>query len=108
MLDELDPPQRLQLIRFLCSFAWADLEVRPAEREFVRQMVDRLELAEDERAQVKEWLRSPPAGDSIDPTRVPAAHRKLFLQAVEGIVAADGEIAPEERESLEVLRELFG
>jgi len=107
MLEELDATQRLQLIQFLCSFAWADLEVRDEERAFVRQMVERLELGPEERLQAQGWLESPPPAESIDPTSVPAAHRKLFLEAVEQIVVADGEIAPEERESLELLRELF-
>lgn len=107
MLDELDPRQRLQLMQFVCSFAWADLKVQDEEREFVRRMVERLELGPEERAQVRGWLQSPPPPESIDPTSVPTAHRKLFLEAVEGLVAADGEIAPEERESLELLRELF-
>lgn len=107
MLDELDTPQRLQLMQFVCSFAWADLKVHDAERAFVRRMVERLDLGPEEREQVRGWLRSPPPAESIDPTSVPPAHRKLFLEAVEGIVAADGEIAPEERESLELLRELF-
>ena len=42
MLDELDGPQRLNLLKFVCSFAWADLEIRPSERRFVSGLVGRL------------------------------------------------------------------
>jgi len=107
MLDELDARQRLQLMQFVCSFAWADLKVQNEEREFVRRMVERLDLGPEEREQVRGWLESPPPVESIDPTSVPPAHRKLFLEAIEGLVTADGEIAPEERDSLALLRELF-
>ncbi|MGH2671009.1 MAG: TerB family tellurite resistance protein, partial [bacterium] len=52
MLDDLDSRQRLQLIKFVCSFAWADLEVRAEERTFVARLVERLDLDERERRQV--------------------------------------------------------
>lgn len=108
MLDRLDRRQRLQLIKFVCSFAWADLEVRPEERAFVARLVERLELDPDERAAVRRWLERPPAPDTVDPMSIPEAQRRLFLEAIEGVIAADGEIAPEERESLALLRDLFG
>jgi len=108
MLDRLDRRQRLQLIKFVCSFAWADLEVRPEERAFVARLVERLDLAPEERARVQRWLERPPAPDTVDPMSIPQAQRKLFLEAIEGVIAADGEIAPEERESLALLRDLFG
>ena len=49
MLDTLNREDRLQLMRFVCSFAWADLEVTSEEREFIVQLVDRLELDDEER-----------------------------------------------------------
>ncbi|MCG8590991.1 MAG: TerB family tellurite resistance protein [Proteobacteria bacterium] len=107
MLDALSRDQRLNLMRFVCSFAWADLEVRPEERGFVMQCIERLDLDEDERRQVLGWLERPPAPESLDPNSVPAAHRALFLNAIEQVVAADGDIAVEERENLAVLRELL-
>ncbi len=107
MLEDLDPSQRLQLIKFVCSFAWADLEVRPEERSFVARLVERLELDARERRQVRRWLDRPPAPDSVDPMTIPPMHRKSFLEAIEGVVAADGEISVEERETLAVLRDLL-
>ena len=105
-LQDLSSKQRLLLMRFVCSFVWADLEVRPAEREFVARMVERLGLTPDESRKVAGWLRKPPSPDSVDPGQVPRAHRALFLRAAEAAVAADGEIAPEERETLAVFSQL--
>lgn len=107
MLEDLDRDSRLRLMRFVCSFAWADLEVRRQEREFIARMVERLDLDPGERQSVERWLQVPPPPDAIDPTQIPARHRKLFIEAVEGVVRADGEVAPEEREHLELLKELL-
>lgn len=95
-------------MKFVCSFAWADLEVHPKERAFLSRMMERLDLDADERQRVKGWLEMPPAPDSVDPTSIPREHREIFIEAVEGVVAADGELAVEERESLALLRELLG
>ena len=106
-LTGLDRAQRLRLLQFVCSFAWADLEVHPREREFVLRLVQRLELAPDEAKQVQEWLVLPPPLETVDPMQIPAGHRKLFLAAIDGVIAADGAIAPEERESLRLLEQLL-
>ena len=106
MLDRLDRRDRMRLMRFVCSFAWADLEVRPEEREFVRAMVERLALDDDERKKVGGWLDRPPDPESVDPTLVPPAHRRVFLEAIEGVIAADGEIHPQEVESFRIFRDL--
>ena len=97
----------MRLLQFVCSFAWADLEVRPEERRFVAKLVDQLELDDSERALVQGWLETPPSPDDIDPTAVPNAHRKLFLEAIEGVIIADGVIAEEERINLALFRDLL-
>jgi uncharacterized tellurite resistance protein B-like protein len=106
-LKELSREERLLLMRFVCSFAWADLEVKPAERELVAQMIRRLELDEEETRQVLQWLESPPSPASVDPKLVPRAHRMKFLRAVESTITVDGEVSPEERESLVVFAKLI-
>jgi uncharacterized tellurite resistance protein B-like protein len=108
VLNDLDHSARLRLLQFVCSFAWADLEVHPQERAFVMRLVRRLGLAESEERQVELWLEVPPDPEAVDPTDIPATHRKVFLAAIDGVIAADGEIAPEERESLELLHQLLG
>ena len=108
MLDQLDRRERMRLMKFVCSFAWADLEIRQEEREFVRDMIARLALDEADRAAVQGWLDVPPELESVDPTLVPAEHRRVFIEAIEGVIASDGEIAPEERESFRIFRDLVG
>jgi hypothetical protein len=62
--------------------------------------VERLRLDASERRQMRAWLERSPAPESVDPQQVPAAHRALFIHAVESLVAADGDVAPVERERL--------
>ena len=107
MLDQLDSAQRLSLLKFVCSFAWADLAVVPAERAFVARLVDRLGLSEDEAQRVNGWLDSPPPEDELDPYQIPMEHREIFIETVRGVIRVDGEVAPEEQENLELLSELL-
>ncbi len=107
MLSSLDRNERLQLMKFVCSFAWADLEIRAEEREFVARLIKRLELDEEEARQVESWLRLPPSPESIDPTLIPPEHRRLFVAEIRGVIEADGEIAEQERENLELLKRLL-
>jgi uncharacterized tellurite resistance protein B-like protein len=106
MLDRLDRGERMRLMKFVCSFAWADLEIRPEEREFIHKMVARLALDGDDGDRVQSWLDLPPSPESIDPTLVPSAHRQVFIQAIKGVIAADGEIAPEEVENFRLFHDL--
>jgi tellurite resistance protein len=97
----------MRLMQFVCSFAWADLEIRPEERSFVARLISRLDLDRSEARQVAAWMELPPEPEGIDPTLVPLEHRKLFLESVEGVIHADGEISPEERENLTLFRHLL-
>lgn len=107
MLDQLDREDRLQLMRFVCSFAWADLEVTDRERDFVVKMVDRLGLDDDERSQVDKWLEVPPHPDELDPEDVPREHRELFLDAARAMILSDGEVDDVEAENLIILDQLL-
>ncbi len=107
MLDDLDRRDRLRLVEFVCSFAWADLEIRPEERVFISRLIRRLELDEDEHLRVQQWLDRPPGLDDLDPTSIPAAHRRFFVEAIEGLISADGEVSDEERESFEIFKQLL-
>jgi uncharacterized tellurite resistance protein B-like protein len=106
-LADLTREERLLLMEFVCSFAWADLEVKPEERELVAKLIRRLEFDDDDAEQVNEWLDAPPPLDDLDPARVPRAHRLAFLRAVENMVTVDGEVSPEERESLVLFAQLI-
>jgi hypothetical protein len=106
-LEDLNRNDRRRLLKFVCSFAWADLQVRPEEREFVTKIVDRMGMDEDERAEVEEWLKSPPSPEAVDPMQIPLAQRKIFLDSIEGVIVADGEISDEERENFLLLKDLL-
>ncbi len=107
MLSSLDQGERLRLLKFVCSFAWADLEVRESERNFVSALVERLGFDGQVQAQVREWLRTPPPPEEIDPTTVPMEHRKIFVETIEQILVADDEISEEERENLQLFKQLM-
>ena len=107
MLDGLDREDRLRLMKFVCSFAWADLEVQQEERSFVQRLIGQFDLDDHERKQIKGWLEVPPPPEEVDPAAVPAKHRKLFLETVRELVAADDHIDPEEHENLKLFEQLL-
>ncbi len=107
MLDELTKDERLLLLKFVCAFAWADLEVHEKERDFVKRLIERLELSDDENGQVVGWLKHGVPPEEVDPNRVPRRHREIFLQCAREIIVADGEIDPNESENYELLQALL-
>lgn len=107
MLDRLSSAERLRLMKFVCSFAWADLEVRPEERRFVARLIDRLGLTPAEEIRVHGWLELPPAPEGLDPGDIPESHRRLFVETIKALIVSDNEISPEESESLAVFEQLL-
>jgi uncharacterized tellurite resistance protein B-like protein len=106
-MEQLNREDRLRLVKFVCSFAWADLVIRPEERIFVDHIVQSLKLSDEDQTKVAGWMAVPPNPESVDPTRIPLEQRKIFLDSIEGVILADGEVSPEERENLALLRELL-
>jgi uncharacterized membrane protein YebE (DUF533 family) len=106
-MQRLNKSDRMRLMRFVCSFAWADLEIQKEERAFVGKLVKQLDLDQDERREVEAMLQRPPKPEDVDPARVPLQHRELFLDAVRAVIAADGSIAQEEHENLELFEALL-
>jgi uncharacterized membrane protein YebE (DUF533 family) len=107
MLEQLDRRDRLRLVEFVCSFAWADLEIQPEERVFISRLIRRLDLDEQEDLQIQQWLDRPPRLDDLDPMSIPPAHRRIFVEEIEGLIEADGEVSDEERDSFEVFKQLL-
>ena len=99
-LSKLSKTDRMSLMRFVCSFAWADLEVNDQERALVKRMVQTLRLDADEKKQVQGWLETPPRPEEVDPTSVPHGHRQLFIDAVKAMIVADGLVTRAEVEEL--------
>ena len=106
-MQRLKKQDRMRLMRFVCSFAWADLEIQQEERAFVAKLVKQLELDDDEKQEVEAMLQRPPRPEDVDPATVPRQHREVFLDAVYAVIAADGTIAPEEHENYELLQALL-
>lgn len=104
---KLQREDRLRLMKFLCSFAWADLRVHEREKTFIRKMVKKLSLDAEEAKEVEQYLKVPPRPEEVDPTEIPHEHRKLFLESARAIIMADGEVNPEERINFELLAELL-
>lgn len=107
MLEQLDRRERLRLVEFVCSFAWADLKIQPEERVFIARLIKRLDLDEEEDLKVQRWLERPPGIDHLDPTSIPAAHRRFFVEEIEGLIESDGEVSEEERDSFEIFKQLL-
>jgi uncharacterized tellurite resistance protein B-like protein len=104
MYESLSRGDRMLLLRFLCAFAWTDLEVTDKERAFVKRLVGRFGLTGEDAEDVEEWLHIAPAPGSVDPSRVPAEHRRAFVESVRAMIYADGNVDDEEREQFEKLR----
>jgi hypothetical protein len=107
MLADLNRAERLQLMKFVCSFAWADLDISTEERLFVADCIRRLKLDEAERRQVWEWIETPPAAEEVDPTAIPKAHRRLFVDTVNRLVRADQQLTSDELANLELFNALL-
>jgi uncharacterized tellurite resistance protein B-like protein len=103
-MESIGRDERMRLLKFVCSFAWTDLEISDAERDVIFRLVDRWEFDLEDRKTVARWLKVPP--EDVDPTEIPREHRERFLQAVREIVVADGEVREEERTSLALFEEL--
>jgi uncharacterized tellurite resistance protein B-like protein len=98
----------MRLMRFVCAFAWADLDIADQERSFVHRMSRLLELDADDRAQVASWLEVPPQVDDLDPAEIPPAHRRLFVELARDLICADGDVSEVECENLVLLEQLLG
>jgi uncharacterized tellurite resistance protein B-like protein len=104
MFEALSREDRMLLLKFVCAFAWTDLQVKDSERRFVRRLVSRLRLSTEDAQQVEEWLTIAPSPQSVDPKKIPREHRSAFVDAARAVIYADGEVDPEERDGLEKLK----
>ena len=107
-MKELTQEDKLRLMRFVCSFAWADLEVRAAERALVQNFMNSLELTPESSEKVKKWMQAPPLPEEIDPQDIPMAHREMFLEAARAMIVIDGHISQQEADHLELFAQLLG
>ena len=106
-IEELDRESRLRLVRFVCSFAWADLEVQDAERKLVLKLLSELGLDASEKAEAERWLALPPFPEDVDPMDIPVEHRQIFLNTVLQVIGADGVVDRKEMETLAIFEKLL-
>jgi uncharacterized tellurite resistance protein B-like protein len=104
MFEKLSRDERMLLLRFVCAFAWTDLEIRDGERKFVQRLMERMQLSSDDRAEVESYLHLAPSPEETNPKLVPAEHRRIFLDSVRALIYADGEVDAEERQRFEKLQ----
>ncbi len=106
-MDTLTKDDRLLLLKFVCAFAWADLEIQSQERTFIAKLMTKLKIDEHERSLVDGWLKNPPRAEEVDPAQVPLKHRQVFLETMRGLIEADGTVDPDEAENFELLDQLL-
>lgn len=106
-MTRLNAEDRRRLLAFVCSFAWADAEVQPDEREYIERLVKALGLPEEDLEQVDAWLQYPPDPEEVDPQEVPPEHRELILAAARDMIESDGVIYESEAETLSLLEQLL-
>jgi uncharacterized tellurite resistance protein B-like protein len=104
MFEQLSRDDRLLLLRFVCAFAWTDLQIHEGERNFVERLIERMQLSSDDRAEALAYLHVAPSPEATNPKLVPKEHRQVFIEAVRALIYADGEVDAEERERFEKLR----
>jgi len=104
MFEQLSRDDRMLLLRFVCAFAWTDLEIRDGERKFVERLMERMQLSAEDRAEVAGYLHVAPAPEATNPKLVPHEHRRIFIDSIRALIYADGEVDAEERERFEKLR----
>lgn len=104
MFEQLSREDRLLLLRFVCAFAWTDLEIKEGERKFVQRLMDRMQLSPDDRQEVEGYLHVAPSPESTNPKLVPHAHRLVFVDAIRALIYADGDVDAEERARFEKLQ----
>ena len=97
----------MQLFKYMCAFAWADMEIQHQEREMIERLIISLELSNDQRQTVLQWLDQPNTIPEIDPYDVNPDFREQIYQAAQAVVLSDGELTFNERDMLALLRNVF-
>ena len=108
MLEELTVEEKLRLVRFMCAFAWADLDVSEREQALLSALIRKLDLPDEARLEAESWIEHPPDEEELDPNDIPLAQRRLFVSAATEIIGVDGVIDGMEVENLALFDALLG
>ena len=104
MFENLSRDDHMLLLRFVCAFAWTDLEIHQGERQFVERLIARMQLSADDRTEAFAYLHVAPSPEATNPKLVPKEHRRVFIESVRALIYADGDVDAEERERFEKLK----
>jgi uncharacterized tellurite resistance protein B-like protein len=107
MLEKLDRPTRLRLLRVLTAAAWVDGDVQAEERAFYEKLLDKLAIGKDERDIAMGYLDKPPHPAEVDPMKIPPEHRETLVKLIWQIVGADSTVGEHEHETVKQLEELL-
>lgn len=107
MLNALTDEEKLRLVRFMSSFAWADLDVTERERNLIRLLVERLGLPAQAAEEAVGWLEHPPSEEDLDPNDIPIEHRRLFVEIATELVGVDGLVDEMAIEALAIFESLL-
>ena len=94
--------EKIQIMQFICAFAWADFKVVAEERAMINRLSANLKLNEHELSEVKAMLTHPPHPDDIDPLSIPEHLKEYILSAVQAISIVDGDFDEKEAELLDI------
>ena len=97
----------MQLFHFMCTFAWADMEIQQEEREMIERLMISLNLSPSQFQTVLTWLDDVRSLPDIDPYEIHPDFREQIYQAAEAIVLSDGEVTFNEKDMLDLLRQVF-
>lgn len=102
----LSPTARRQVLRFAASFLWADLAVADADRRFLTDLADELDVGIDE-ADFEALLKQPPRPEEVDPGAVTPDAADVIRHAALRAIAADGHVGSDEMDLFELLDDLL-
>ena len=100
--EELTEDERIDLMRFLCSFAWADGEVQAEERAVLERILAHSGLSRERRAAAMSWLIEPPDMEGFDFAAISPEKRSLFLDLAFEVASAHGGLAGDELRQLQM------
>ena len=103
----LSSDEKLQIMRFICAFAWADLKVVNAEKKLIARFSDILDLSPKEREAVNGWIAHPPRPEEIDPYEISPHLKETILSAAQAVSMIDGHFDAKEADLIDILQNLF-
>jgi tellurite resistance protein len=87
-----------------CKVAWADGVIENTERQKLAELWQQLGDGAVSRAEISQWLDE---GVPFEPASVSDAVRSLFVQKALELARSDGEVMPDEVQTIRELREAF-